>query len=87
MNQLIVMMRVDRNFFDLCMAFCHSVYQPVVIVIIKIIDLLCQQHFFFLGHVDFDIFFTMRDNDAEPRVCKPVKPFEGVKLTTRNQSV
>ena len=29
----------------------------------------------------------MRNNDAEPRIRKPVKPFEGIQFTTRNPSV
>src|SRR5437773_3625239 len=62
--------------------YCRS----QVIVEVKLIDSLCQQHFFNFEKLKISIIDMSRESGSEPCTRKASKPFEGAELPSDKKS-
>ena len=66
--------------------FTHTKYKNADIVKVKLIDNLCQQHFFNFEKLKISIIDMSRDSGSEPRTRMASKPFEGTELPSDKKS-
>src|SRR5947207_8947588 len=66
--------------------FTHTKYKNADIIEVKLIDSLCQQHFFNFEKLKISIIDMPRDSGSEPRTRKASKPFERAELPSDKKS-